>query len=182
MGRTRPKLQGGLTFLPPGFCTRRRAPGAGAGDSPHDGAAVTPLVGARVAATWGRGRVTGMDVHGAQLTPAQHGQEVLVPRGGRAAGGLVGRGSITPPVGPSAGRRAENGRAGCWVRASATTRRQRGARPGRAVGLSWAEPAPPLVPGPRGPPPAPSTGGLALRPPRKYFLAPKLVSELIPNA
>lgn len=71
-------------------------------------------------------------------------------------------------------------------------RRQRGARPGRAVGLSWAEPAPPLVPGPRGPsprlplpevsPPAPSTGGLALRPPRKYFLAPKLVSELIPNA
>lgn len=57
--------------------------------SPHDGAAVTSLVGAGVAATGGRRRITGMDVNGTQLIPAQHGQKVLLPWGGWTVASLV---------------------------------------------------------------------------------------------
>ena len=57
--------------------------------SPHDWAAVTSFVGARVATTWGRRRIAGMDVNGTQLIPAQHGQEVLLPWGGGAVARLV---------------------------------------------------------------------------------------------
>jgi len=71
---------------------RRANSEPGAGDerhSPHDWAAVASFVGAGVATTWGGRRVTGMDVNGTQLIPAQHGQKVLLPWGGRAVARLV---------------------------------------------------------------------------------------------
>jgi hypothetical protein len=74
--------------------------------SPHDWAAVTSFVGARVAATWRRRGVTGVDVNRAQLIPTQHGQQVFFPWGGRAAARLVQCSSITPSMGTSTGRRA----------------------------------------------------------------------------
>ena len=74
--------------------------------SPHDRATVTSFVGARVAAARGRRRITGVDVNGTQLVPAEHGQKVLLPWGGWAVGRLVGRSSIAPPVGTSTGREA----------------------------------------------------------------------------
>lgn len=68
---------------------------------PHDRATVTSFVGAGVAAARGRRRITGVDVNGTQLVPAEHGQKVLLPWGGWAVGRLVGRSSIAPPVGTS---------------------------------------------------------------------------------
>lgn len=67
----------------------RRANSDPGAHSPHDWAAVASFVGARVATTWGGRRVTGMDVNGTQLIPAQHGQKVLLPWGGRAVARLV---------------------------------------------------------------------------------------------
>lgn len=57
--------------------------------SPHDWATVTSFVGARVATTWGRRRIAGMDVDRAQLIPAQHGQKVLLAWGRWAVARLV---------------------------------------------------------------------------------------------
>ena len=74
--------------------------------SPHDRATVTSFVGAGVAAARGRRRITGVDVNGTQLVPAEHGQKVLLPWGGWAVGRLVGRSSIAPPVGTSTRREA----------------------------------------------------------------------------
>lgn len=75
-------------------------------DSPHDGAAVTSFVGARVAATWGRRCVTGVHADGAQLVPAQHRQEVFFPWGRRAVARLVRRNSITSSMRTSTGGKA----------------------------------------------------------------------------